>query len=348
MKEDMDFSEEFLSLHEIDDDPYVEEGDDSEEDLKKVKKKKKKEKKRKLKSFDADKMDLLMEDIEIGLNDFDEFSVKEDDDEYIIKKKGKKGKKIDPFDVKQAKKQKKKNIEAKFNPELLLLKKTLKDADLAVEDIKDVLKNIKNSKARYVGKTLTDLFQALNSANSTRASIIRDMTNIKKTVVDLGMKQDKLKPNKKKDDELDKEELGVNFFSQIFGKGSRKDLLDEAGAYFNQKNNASESDIGMGGDYYIEDTNELDDIINSRLEKEGNPYRESEGTSYIQYENMRPEDCVRYISQDEWEMDAIDANGNSMPDDYPRLNKDDVGKLVFNFEDGVASDSHGRRFRIIQ
>ena len=63
---------------------------------------------------------------------------------------------------------------------------------------------------------------------------------------------------------------------------------------------------------------------------------------------MHPEDCVRYHGQDDWEMDAVDMNGDRMPEDYPRIDKDDLGKVTFNFEDGVASDSHGRRFKIIQ
>lgn len=333
MAEEMDFSDEFMKLHE--ESPYTNENIDTtlSDDSPKVSKKKKKGKKsKKEKELDDEKLSLLMDDIDISDDPDMQLT---DDDIYLITKKGKKGKKKDLFDEKQAKKKKKKNLEARFNPELLALKRILKDADEAAGDIKAILARLKDSKARYVGKSLTDLLAALNTANSNRASVVRDIANIKKSIVDLNLKVDKANPKKNKDEDTDLEEHGINLFRTILG-GSRKDMMNSAREYF--KDNQS---VDIDDDY------DPNDDIEARLNAEGNKYRSEQGSAYIKYENMHPSDVIMYRGSDDWYCDAVDMNNQRMPDDYPRLNEDDLGNVQFNLEDLVAQDSKGRRFKVI-
>ena len=344
----MDFSEEFLKLHSspialLDDEDEVEKNNSEEDsDIKYIKEKrrKKKEKKKKKAPFD------FMGDLSILEEDYVNSSVMDEEDDSLIFKKSKKGAKKDLFDIKEAKKKRKKNIEAKFNPEITELKKILKDANIAYDDIKTILKNITESKSRYVGKTLTDLLQALNTANTNRMNIIQHIANIKKTVVDLNLKSDKLNP-KKKDENVDEEGIGLDIFRTLLGKKKgRKEFMKEAGRYFQEVNNKNneyedEFDITM-------ENNDADDIINNRLSKENNEYRSEEGNKYIKYEELEPQDCIMYCMNGDWYTDAIDKNGNPMPDDYPRIDKNDLGNVSFDLEQNRARDEFGRSYLVIQ
>ena len=345
---DMDFSKEFMDLHinspfssdSINDDLE----NDEDDDIKYIKENKKKKKKKKdKKSFVSDKLDLLMEDIEMDSDkSFASITMTDEDDDYLITKKSAKGRKKDLFDIKEARKKKRKNIEARFNPELIELKKILKDANATYTDIGEILKNIKNSKSRYVGKTLTDLLQAMNSANTNRMNIVTHMANIKKTVTDLTLKQEKANP-KKKDDFMDEEAMGLDIFRTLLGgKKGRKEFNESAKEYFNSTNISEDDDYEIIGD----DEN-IDDIINLRLSKEKNERRSDEGNAYIQYEDYQPEDCIIYRSNNEWDIEAIDKNGNFMPDDYPRMNKKDLGQVSFDLEQNRARDEYGRLYKII-
>ena len=353
MKDDKDFSEEFQELHDqspysndlIDTDLYSDEEDLDSKALKKGKKKKKKNKKEKI-----SRLRVIMDDFEdedLLADDDSGIATKEDNDEmdmYLFSKKSKKGKKKDLFDIKQAKKKKKKNIEAKFAPQLVVLRKILKDTNTASENIQGILDRILNSKSRYVGKSLTDLLQALNTANSTRASVVRDIANINKTIVDLSMKQEKANP-KKNDKDMDAEEYGIDFFRKVLsGNGSRKSMLDAARDYYNNDNSQSD-------DYYTDDGydyDELNDDIEERLKEENNERRTEDGTKYIQYENMKPEYVIMYHANGEYELDAVDKYGTRMPDEYPRLNEEDLGNIRIELDQGFAIDTYGRKYRIIE
>jgi hypothetical protein len=252
-------------------------------------------------------------------------------DDIISKKKPKKGK-VDLFDLKAAKKKRKKNIEAKFAPQLTQLRKVLKDVELTTEDAVEIFKKMKGS-SRYVGKNLVDLISAINSSNSTRTSIIREISNINKTIIDLQLKEGK---NKKDDDKTKgMEEFGSDFFSRMFNTSNRKSLKQQAKDYYNSQD-------------YDDDWNddEEDDYINDRLNNEGS--RSSDGVAYIKYEHRQPQDCILYHSDGSWETAAIDKTGALMEDDYPVIPKDNLGEVRFNIEDHKATDSTGRIFKVIE
>lgn len=339
----MDFSDEFMELHKrpvaFSDDEEYNSSSDEDSDIKLIKEKHKKKKdKKKKEPFE------FIGDLSGMEEEFINMSAMDEDDSFIFKK-SKKGKK-DIFDVKEAKKKKKKNIEAKFNPEILELKKILKDANTTYSDIREILKNIMESKSRYVGKTLTDLLQALNTANTNKMNIVQHIANIKKSVVDLTLKADKANP-KKKDDELDEEAIGLDVFKTLLGKKKgRKEFIKEATEYFRDANSNKED---FDDEYYIADENDdANDIIQQRLNNETNEYRSDKGNKYIQYEELEPQDCIIYYPNGDWEIDAIDKYHNPMPDDYPRMNKTDLGNVSFDMEQNRARDEYGRMYPVFQ
>jgi hypothetical protein len=287
----------------------------------------KKKGKKKKKKFKNDKLDLLMK-----------FDDEDDEEEWydaddIIMKKPKKGKR-ELFDLKQAKKKKKKNIEARFSGTLTLFKKVLKDADLTYDNIREIVNNIMASKSRYVGKTLTDLLQALNTANSNRASVIRDIANVNKTIVDLQLKQDKSMGKSEDAKNLSDEDFGAKMFTSLFS-GDRREMKKMSREWYASQN-------------YDEDYLEsVDEEIQSRLESEENEYRTTDGNSYIKYEQDNPEDVILYHTSGEWETAAVDGHGQRMPDDYPVIPKENLGNVNFNHDDKKATDESGRIYRVI-
>ena len=221
--DEMDIGQEFLDLKYSDEFSCDDNAEDEDSHI--FQRKSKKKKKR---TFHDDKIDLLL-----GGDEDDE----ESEDDFLFQKKGKKNKKRDIFDLKEAKKKRKKDIDAAFNPEITTLRKILKDADLTYEDIRSIFNDIKDSKARGVGKMLTDLLQSLNVANSNRASIVREISNIKKSMFDLKMKRDKGK--KDKDSSKSDEEIGINVFSRLFSGGAnqinRKNIAEETRDFYNSQ-----------------------------------------------------------------------------------------------------------------
>lgn len=359
--DDLDFGSEFMKLHstpvyinkknnenDIDPDDVNTEED---EDIALLKEKyKRKEKKKKKKKEKVSKLRIMMDEYDSLIDDDDINLDTSEDDDFLVHKKNRKGRKKELFDVKQARKKKKKNIEVRFNPQLTALRKILKDADSASADIRTVLDTMLKSKSRYVGKTLTDLLQALNTANSTRSSVVRDIANINKTIIDLKLKQDKANP-KKDDKDVDNEEVGINLFRRLLsGNASRKEMLNAAKDYYNAPGNDYQEEEYTDNFNDYQDDDELNNEIQSRLADSAEANRRSkEGTSYIKFEPMGPEDVVMlHTTTGEWEMDAVDKYNQRMPDEYPRLSSDVVGDVRIDRDTKTAFDANGRRFRVIE
>lgn len=300
-----------------------------------IKPRKKEKKKKKSKFMDEAKFNMLMDVYDVSDDNDSQLS---DEDLYLLKKKPKAGKKKDLFDAKAAKKNRKKNLEAKFNPELTNLRKILRDADSIASDVKEIFDNLKGTKTRYASKGLTDLIAVLNTANSNRASIVREISNIKKSIVDLSLKQEKANP-KKDEKSVDTEEFGNNIFQTLLST-NRKSILKDAKEYYNEENKEPREEDSFDYDPF--------DDISTRLENSEDKYRSSDGDAYIKYEKLQPSDVIFYGDNDNWEVNAVDRDGNVMPDDYPRLNGDNM-KLHFDLEQGIAIDNNtGRKIKLIQ
>ena len=305
--------------------------DDDTKLFKKAKKKKKDKKKKKNKQtrYLDDKLDLLLGDTEeFGSEDF------LTGEDILSLKKPKKGKK-DMMDLKVAKKNRKKNIEAKFSPMLANLRKILKDVEYTEASAREIFDTLRNSKARYVGKTMTDLISGINQSNSTRASIVKEMANINKSIIELQLKDGKNKADKEKDSTS--EEHGVQFFTKLFSGGNRNKLKEIAKDYYNSQD-----------DYDDYDDEDVFSDIDDRLSNEENKTRSSDGSKYIEYESEKPEDCIFYYSDGSWDTGAVNKHGERMPDDYPLIPKENLGTVRFNLDEHKATDETGRLFRVIE
>lgn len=125
-----------------------------------------------------------------------------DDLEYVSPKKSKKKYKkwISDDDgpsvlTEKPKKQKKRNYNKEFEPELNMLKSIVADQNKFTADLQkrfNIAAGPATRDAQMPNKTLVELAAAINSGRSNSLSVLKEIGNVKKTIADLYMKQKKL------------------------------------------------------------------------------------------------------------------------------------------------------------
>lgn len=284
------------------------------------------------------KKDKLFSEIEDILADDKEFTEDDMFDALEFKKRRKKDTDADGdiFDTDGKEGKKSKSLENKFKPEMMNLKKLLKDNELTVKQISGIIDPILKSKTRGAFKGLTDLFISLNSANSNRLATIREMSNIKKTIADLKLKEKRGEG----DDGFSSEQFGARMMAELFSKG-RENVIQDANKY----ESASIEDIESNNKSF-------DELVDERLAGEENEYRAKEADMFVKYENKNPELYIKkFISTGEIEVVAIGSDGEEI-EDYPVPSTYDLGKLTYNQlgEGGsmMATDKTGRTYKVIE
>lgn len=236
----------------------------------------------------------------------------------------------DLFDTKGKGDKKAKNVEAKFKGELANLQRLLKDNEGTVKMLQTVIEPLLSSKARGSSKIFSELVSSLISANNNRLSTIREIGNLKKSIIDLKIK---LSKDDKDNSTLPADQFGSQLFDQLFRQG-RADVINNVNSY-NQ-------DMSQ----FVSNTASFDEICNDRLSNEINEYRSEEGSLMIAYETRQPEICIRKDFEGHVEVVAIDNCGVEI-DDYPVPSIDQLGKLTFNSDSGTCTDHTGRVFKVI-
>lgn len=239
----------------------------------------------------------------------------------------------DLFDTKGKDGKKSKNLENKFKAELNNLQKVLKDNEDLCKNIKDILGPTINSKARGSSKMLLDLIISLNSSLSNRLATIKEIGNLKKSIIELKIKLDKDNPET---EGIPADQFGSRMFAELFKQG-RANVIDNVNGYEQDLDSYVNS---MGNDNF-------EDIRNNRLDNEKNTYRSDDANKMIGYEYRQPEICVQKAFDGTVSVVAIDNNGVVI-DDYPVPTVDQLGKLSFNTDTGTCTDITGRTFRVIE
>lgn len=253
-----------------------------------------------------------------------------------------------------------------FNEELTLLYEALQVATNMANGVEGQYTATAKSRTRGVSKYSNDLLNNYNSLLSTRLNIIKEITNIKKTAIDLKIKDDK---NKQDDGgaAASVTQVASSYLNSFFG--NRNGYLSSLAG---QDGGANETlNTGMISDDHFDNvvsnvlannepsevntgiidqqrTNDIfDEFLNERLEDEGNPLRREGGTRNIETENQNVRVVVYRNSKDnsEWEFVAIDGEGKEVVDyDLPDVMH--IGKMTFR--EKFASDERGRSYEIIE
>lgn len=238
-----------------------------------------------------------------------------------------------------------------FAEEITLLYNLLKETTKFGKDLQDTYDYLSSTKIRGVNKYTIELAEAILNSKTSKLQIIKEISNIKKTIQDLKLKSD----TKNKDQSQGSTEaMAAHYFNNILNYGRSNFIKDLA----NGKKVSNEDDDGTvdprdlldnsspytGGDF---NTDRFMDLIDERLENVDNPFRSEEGSKYIEYENLGVKIKIKKcIDTNEWDFIAIDRNGMQIYD-YPLPRKVDCGKMKFSPDGSYGTDAQGRTYDVI-
>ena len=232
-----------------------------------------------------------------------------------------------------------------FAEELTMLYDLLDDANKFNKKLIKKYDSIDGSKAKGTSKYLNDLIASVLTSNTNKLQIIKEITNLKKTIQELKIKSDG-KYAKMGDDSL--ESQANSFFSNIMSVGRNNFIsaLNGDEMSFDNIEYSSDTDIEYANTLPdIQD--EIHDRIAERLMNEDNN-RSTEVEKYIIYENLKPEyKILRSAVDNTWEVIAVDKDGQRIPD-YPVPSKKDLGRMKFSSDGNYATDAYGRSYKVIE
>ena len=232
-----------------------------------------------------------------------------------------------------------------FAEELTMLYDLLDDANKFNKKLIKKYDSIDGSKAKGTSKYLNDLIASVLTSNTNKLQIIKEITNLKKTIQELKIKSDG-KYAKTGDDSL--ESQANSFFSNIMSVGRNNFIsaLNGDDMQFVDVEYSSDADIEYANT--LPDVqNEIHDRISERLMNEDS-LRSTEAEKYIIYENLQPEyKILRSAMDNTWEVIAVDKDGHRIHD-YPVPSKKDLGRMKFSSDGNYATDAYGRSYKVIE
>lgn len=243
-----------------------------------------------------------------------------------------------------------------FAEEITMLYDLLDETNKFGKDLDKLFKAAQGSKARGMSKYTADTAAAILSTKQNKLQIIKEIASIKKTIQDLNLKAEA--KNKSKDDSSG-EVAAAAYLSSIvkYGRNNFLKAVDEDGnptaesvtSMVNNIDRGNNDDDDEYEDYYLDDELEkYDELISSRLEEEGNPFRTDLGNKYIENEIRNVSIAIKKcIDTGDWEFIAIDKDQQQVYD-YPLPSKETIGRIKFSGDNRYATDKLGRSYKVIE
>lgn len=231
-----------------------------------------------------------------------------------------------------------------FADEIRLLYGLLDETSKFGKEIEKDIDRLRGSKVRGTSKYTNDLIASAISAKTAKLSIVKEIVSIKKSIADLTIKAE----SKKKDAEgegMNSDRLASRFFKNILN--NRRNYID-AIVSDDYENDAIQM-LDEHGELPMKDDDAekyWSEKLDERISYTPNPDRSSAGDAYIKYENAGVEVFIsRCIDTGEWELSAVDRDGNEL-DDYPLPTRRDLGKMKFSVDGQFATDDSGRIYKV--
>ena len=229
-----------------------------------------------------------------------------------------------------------------FAEELTMLNDLLDEVNKFGKSLDKKYESMSGSKTKGVSKHTNDLIQSIITTKSTKLQIVKEMTNLKKSIMDL-----QLKEGKRIGEEGDSAESNANSYLREIMKVGRNNFIDAL--------NDNTPSITVDDDTpeeveYANKMKERDMMINDQISKrlEGNNDRSIEADKYIIYENMNVDLRIKYNAvNDDWRVIAVTEDGQELAD-YPIPDKKDLGKVKFSADHKYATDKFGRSYKVIE
>lgn len=235
-------------------------------------------------------------------------------------------------------------LKKEFAEELTMLNDLLDEVNKFGKKLDKKYETMSGSKTKGVSKYTNDLIQSILATKSTKLQIVKELTSLKKNILDLQLKEGRRFAG---EGEGDGAEYNANsYFKEIMRVG-RNNFIEALND--NSPSIQTESDVPEEIEYankLSEKNSMLDDHISKRLEQETN--RSDEANKYILYENLNVELKIKYNAvNDDWRIIAVGDNGNEVLD-YPIPDKKDLGKVKFSVDHKYATDKFGRSYKVIE
>lgn len=232
------------------------------------------------------------------------------------------------------------SFKKEFAEEITLLYSLLDETTQYAKDLEKDLKGIRGSKVRGVSKYSNDLASLILTAKQTKLNIIKEISSVKKTVADLGIKDTKNNDNKNTNNT---EALASQYFKHILAHG-RTDFISRMG---DAPIDIDVDELTRSG-YSDQEELEYNRLLEDRLSSTDNPFRSADGSKYIEYENRGVEIRVnKCIDTGEWDFVAVDRTGVRI-DDYPLPTKRSAGRMKFSDDSTYATDSAGIMYKVME
>lgn len=238
-----------------------------------------------------------------------------------------------------------------FAEELTLLYNLLDESSKFGKKLDKMFEGMEKSKTRGINKYVNDLILSILSSKSNKLQILKEISGVKKSIIDLKIKSDS--KEKTNSGQQSSEMLASNYFKNVLKYGrnnfirdfKNKDDYDDYDETDELINNIEKSKYE---DYSDEEMDEYNDIIDNRLDEEGNPYRSDEGSKYIEYEKRGVKIFIKKcIDTGDWEFVALDKYQQQIFD-YPLPSRKSAGKVKFSEDGKYCSDDKGRTYKVIE
>lgn len=236
--------------------------------------------------------------------------------------------------------------DAMFDKERSMLNDVLSDLQSRSKIVNTSLKNMVKSKPSGgrggVSKVFTELVEASNSLDLAKLNVIKELVNVKKSAIDLRIKEQKNLPQ---EDENDVDTVADQFFKRLTGAGPKQMQgtmiskyangntdpdYDENGELVNEPTFNLSQPLAMAGYDGYEDINEIDADAHGYIRNEAN------GVDVFVY---------RY-DDGSLEFVALDKDGNEIYD-YELPNNDLLYSMTVKPMSPYAYDEYGRQYKIV-
>ena len=236
--------------------------------------------------------------------------------------------------------------DAMFDKERSMLNDVLSDLQSRSKIVNTSLKNMVKTKPSGgrggVSKVFTELVEASNSLDLAKLNVIKELVNVKKSAIDLRIKEQKNLPQ---EDENDVDTVADQFFKRLTGAGPKQMQgtmiskyangntdpdYDENGELINEPTFNLSQPLSMAGYDGYEDINEIDADAHGYIRNEAN------GVDVFVY---------RY-DDGSLEFVALDKDGNEIYD-YELPNNDLLYSMTVKPMSPYAYDEYGRQYKIV-
>lgn len=236
-----------------------------------------------------------------------------------------------------------------FAEELTLLYDLLDETKSFGVDLEKMYKGMTGGRTRGYSKYTNDLINSILQSKQSKLSILKEIANVKKTIVDLQLKESK--NNSSGDDGNNVQSLAASYLSNIVktGRNNFVNALTEKNSLYDGDNPEIQEFVdNIGTDYSDDELQNLNNMLDDDLEDNDSDYRSAKSDIYIKYENQGVQiNIARNIETGDWRFIAIDKFGSEITE-YPLPDKQMVTPIKFNEECTFGTDKMGRSYKVIE